>query len=111
MSTLSQFAPFAGAGGIKSIQTGYVNAAMSSNGVTYTEDYAYRDISISSVNTSKSMPVFMGAMINGVARFNPGNNPVPVDMRFLSSTSVRCAQSVEYTGWSLIGRWYIYEMN
>jgi hypothetical protein len=114
MSTLSQFAPFAG-GGLKSFQTGYGGGTVSySSG----EDAAFFDITISSVNTAKAIP-------GGVAAAGPNSGPpqnanlfkffgdnayADVMMRLTSSTNLRLSTtSVVIAG--VVARWQVAEAN
>lgn len=113
MSNLSQFAPFAG-GGLKSFQTGYIQvAADGSSG----EDRSYKDVTISSVNTSKTITSFQGS----IAGYNyPGNGyqvyGIPaaysgiVTSRMTSATNLRLG-SVVFDGPIISGRWQVAEAN
>ena len=78
MSTLSQFM----GGGVKSIQTGYLNVTMNTSGSG--EDFYYYDFAVSSVNTAKSIVLLYGTITTGYS-------PLQLRPRFLSSTSVRLA--------------------
>lgn len=106
MSTLSQFAPFAG-GGIKSIQTGAVSTSMSGGGGGA---LATANFTISAVNTAKSIPEFQG-----VGRTGPGGATDTAGINLASvlttTTNLQVSQYTFYSGWSLYGRWYVVESN
>jgi hypothetical protein len=109
MSNLSQFAPFAG-GGLKSFQTGYVNA-----GVSYGsgEDTLYYDVSLSSVTASKTITAFQGSYGSntyGLYSGFGGENTLILTTRMVSSTLLRMASSRGYSG-VLVGRWQAAEAN
>jgi hypothetical protein len=111
MSTLSQFAPFAG-GGLKSFQTGYITASSTAGSG---EDQTYTDVTISSSSTSKSIPGFYGAGINGnftVAYYaldtGGGYNSFIVFPRLTSSTNLRLS-AIGAT--KISGRWQVAEAN
>ena len=59
MSSLSQFAPFAG-GGLKSFQTGFVGSSFGYVGTSFEDSY-FVDVTISSVSTTKSIPAAVGS--------------------------------------------------
>jgi hypothetical protein len=110
MSNLSQFAPFASGGGIKSIQTGYFFSPFSYSG-TSGETYFTQNITISSVNTAKSI----SSIQNGFS-WNNGdqgtNGGIFGNMTTLLTTSTNlrvCGQyySAQWMG----GRWYVVESN
>ena len=118
MSTLSQFAPFASGGGIKSIQTGYLNAVTATFGTAGTEDERYYDVTISSVNTSKSMPDFFGSaagdtISSGYYFFNTSNRNSTIRPRFTSGTNLRLSTFGTNQGGTayILGRWYVVESN
>jgi hypothetical protein len=117
MSTLSQFAPFAG-GGIKSIQTGYLNNVTGSNGTNATEDERFRDVTISSVNTNKAVPDFFGSaglenLSGGYYFFNTTWRTSSIRPRFTSSTNLRLSTFGTDQGGTpyYLGRWYVIESN
>ena len=109
MSSLSQFAPFAG-GGIKSIQTGYFYGAYSYSGVGG-ETYFTQNLTISSVNTAKSISSIQAGF--SWSSSDPGTSAGvfgPMTTLLTSSTNLRvCGQyfSAAYMG----GRWYVVESN
>lgn len=114
MSTLSQFAPFAG-GGVKSIQTGYFFSTLSAGSG---EDAKFVDVTISSVSTAKSIPNFYGTGVNGglqeayYSYDGAGSGVIQsfVLPRLTSSTNLRC--STNYNGqFRMSGRWYVVESN
>jgi hypothetical protein len=119
MSTLSQFAPFAG-GGIKSIQTGYVAVVGTSTTSGSGEDSRFINVTISAVNTAKSVPAITGSgnrqttlqtVYVGQADFTmPQILP-----RLTSSTNLRLSTncpSIEFGDTpSISGRWYVVESN
>lgn len=113
MSSLSQFAPFAG-GGLKSFQTGFLSqATISPTGSG--EDLFVRDVTVSSVNTSKTITAFQGsATYNGGAYYR--SDPVtPVWLmttRMTSSTNLRIAQPGNSGSQTQMGgRWQAAEAN
>ena len=107
MSSLSQFAPFAG-GGIKSIQQGLTNTSIAGAG-----GYISTNFTISSVNTAKAIPEFQGNLQGG----NLGLDPNQAGSRsnaacvLTSSTNLQVGNYVRYSGWYLYGRWYVVESN
>ena len=109
MSSLSQFAPFAG-GGIKSIQTGYFYGAYSYSG-TPGETYFIQDLTISSVNTAKSISSIQTGF--SWVSADPGTNAGvfgPMTTLLTSSTNLRvCGQY--YSAPRMGGRWYVVESN
>lgn len=106
MSSLSQFAPFAG-GGIKSIQQGLTNANMP--GGSGAGAYLSANFTISAVNTAKAIPAFQGAGRVGVGGLNgDGSNMAAV---LTSSTNLQVGNYVYYSGWYIFGRWYVVEAN
>jgi len=115
MSTLSQFAPFAG-GGIKSVQTGYTAVnSLPSTGAG--EDVYFRDITISSVATAKSVPSCFGAMnfdLGAPYAVYPGGGNVGGILlpRLTSSTNLRISSDLPGNANTRIaGRWYVIESN
>jgi hypothetical protein len=106
MSTLSQFVPFGG--GIKSIQTGAVSAAMTTSGGGGA--LASSIFTISSVNTAKAIPSFQGQGRTGPtgAALQDSFNVFAV---LTSATNVQVAQYTLYSGNYLYGRWYVVESN
>jgi len=116
MSSLSQFAPFAG-GGLKSFQTGYVQtdtATQTSAG----EDWNYVDVSISSVSTTKSIPNAFGSFGSSVSSrgyyfASTSNQFAVVYPRLTSSTNLRLSNSGAgvYLGTSVAARWQVAEAN
>jgi len=120
MSTLSQFAPFAG-GGLKSFQTGYVNTG-TSDGTTFSEDSRYADVTVSSVNTAKAISAFQGAFTNtglNISLYSSNARSAydssPVTSRLTSGTNLRLgtqnAYSISYGTPRIVGRWQIAEAN
>jgi hypothetical protein len=113
MSTLSQFAPFAG-GGLKSFQTGYGGGTVSySSG----EDAAFFDITISSVNTAKAIPGGVasagqnGGLTNAnLFKFFGDNAYADVMMRLTSSTNLRLSTTSVVIG-GVVARWQVAEAN
>lgn len=105
MSTLDQFF----GGGIKSHQTGYVSTTSLSSGSG--EDTEYVDITISSVNTAKSLIFFDGGFADTVGNttFTSGGtgtqNPTK---RLTSSTNLRLAVPNTFAI-ACAGRWTIVE--
>jgi hypothetical protein len=117
MSLLSQFAPFAG-GGIKSIQTGYLNYVNASSGTTGTEDERFFDVTISAVSTGKAVPDFFGtsgssASTSGYYFVSTNSLTSSVRPRFTSGTNLRLSTFGNFQGGSpaISGRWYVIESN
>jgi hypothetical protein len=114
MSTLSQFAPFAG-GGLKSYQTGYVNSASLTTGTG--EDLRYLDVTVSSVDTAKTMCSFAGSGSSSVSRamayFITGTEQQTIiSPRMTSSTNLRLANTYNNApSTAMVGRWQIAEAN
>lgn len=115
MSTLSQFAPFAG-GGLKSFQTGFVYAGTSGTGPSGEDSYFY-DITVSSVSTTKSIPCVYGTMGGNTASagyiYAGANNIGAIQPRLTSSTNLRLSQSGSgtYSMPQISARWQIAEAN
>ena len=109
MSSLSQFAPFAG-GGLKSFQTGYFNAS-ATDGSPSIEDSRYADVTVSSVSTTKTIPCFYGSGSNNPPQFyEAGNTQAIVIARLTSSTNLRLSAAWN-TATSFRGRWQLAEAN
>lgn len=116
MSTLSQFAPFAG-GGLKSFQTGYTNGLASTGSG---EDGVFIDVTISSVSTTKAIPGVYGAGLRSAYGFAAyyqgwGASAIPLP-RLTSGTNLRIgnpqnagASFDEGTRWNF--RWQVAEAN
>lgn len=121
MSTLSQFAPFAG-GGLKSFQTGYVFAGTN---LGSGEDKWYYDITVSSVSTTKTIAGFEGSFGGFDYYFNVGtagmysrpnssayNGATAVAMtRLTSTTNLRMSTGAETNLVFIRGRWKLVEAN
>jgi hypothetical protein len=102
MSTLSQFAPFAG-GGLKSFQTGYVNATM---GGGSGEDAIFTDVTTSAVDVSKTITAFQGSSGSNNYRLYSGYGgeaAAIISTRMTSTTNLRLAS--RSAGQTLQGRW------
>jgi hypothetical protein len=118
MSTLSQFAPFAG-GGLKSFQTGYINVAAASASLGSGEDAGYVDVSVSSVNTAKAITSFEGSWGSRgtqqlVTPTDVNAQTVFATTRMVSATAVRVSSRISpasYGGPGVAGRWKIAEAN
>ena len=112
MSNLSQFAPFAG--GLKSFQTVYINVAGSAGSG---EDLSFRDVTVSSVNTAKTVSSFQGASASSgvvvqqvysvTADFSVSFGVVTT--RMTSSTNLRLGAFMSFTQFT--GRWQLAEAN
>lgn len=105
MSTLSQFF----GASLKSIQQGYVSTTSLSSGSG--EDTEYVDITISSVNTAKSIIFFEGGFSDTVANttFTSGGTGVQAPTRRLtSSTNLRLAVPNAFSS-ACAGRWTVVE--
>jgi hypothetical protein len=114
MSSLSQFAPFAG-GGLKSYQTGYVSATPSTGSG---EDTSFFDVTVSSVSTSKTMCSFAGSGSTFPSRAmayysqNGAEIQAILSARMTSSTNLRLATSFSSPAPTfMVGRWQIAEAN
>lgn len=125
MSTLSQFAPFAG-GGLKSFQTGYVNSGASqiSIGTNNTEDSRYYDVTISSVSTSKTITGFQGNIggydgywdtQSAMLMWHPATSALRstsmASTRLTSATNLRISTGYAQTAPIIKGRWQAVEAN
>jgi hypothetical protein len=118
MSNLSQFAPFAG-GGLKSFQTGYVSGTGGSVGSG--EDNSFKNVTVSSVNTAKTVTSFQGSSAgnyidNGSYSFDFTAATVAVAIittRMSTATNLVLA-SPQRNGTSyaqITGRWQVAEAN
>jgi hypothetical protein len=114
MSSLSQFAPFAG-GGLKSYQTGYVSATPSDGSG---EDTKFFDVTVSSVSTSKTMCSFAGSgsTLSGRAMAYYSQNGAEaqaiLSARMTSNTNLRLATSLfSFVPTVMTGRWQLAEAN
>jgi len=108
MSSLSQFAPFAG-GGLKSFQTGYLSASLSSSSG---EDATYYDVTLSAVTTAKTITGFQGAGGGNNYGFYSGYGgeaAAVITTRMTSTTNLRMA--ARSAGPTLRGRWQAAEAN
>jgi len=107
MSNLTQFAPFAG-GGLKSLQTGYVNGTSSSS---TGEDARYFDVTVSAVVIAKSIPDFQGNIgYGGGYYFYADQVQTIATIRLTSTTNLRVS-SRDPTYSNANGRWYLAEAN
>lgn len=109
MSTLSQFAPFAG-GGLKSFQTGFISTNMN---VGSGEDVRYLDITVSAVVTAKTIGAFQGSLgSNTHALYSGygGEDSGIATTRMISTTSLRLANNRNIAAY-LSGRWQLAEAN
>jgi hypothetical protein len=118
MSNLSQFAPFV-AGGLKSLQTGYVSITTTSVPLSAAEDTGgLANITISSVNTAKaipggvlgcgSYPLATGAYnLTFSDSFNSAQY-AQVSLRLTSATNLQLNTAPMNT---IRGRWYVAEAN
>lgn len=114
MSTLSQFAPFAG-GGLKSFQTGWLYTTANTQSPAAQEDNSYLDISVSSVNTAKTVTSFEGSTSGGYnyqsAQLYDKEGPSGIiTTRMTSATNLRLASMV-WNSPIYGGRWKIAEAN
>jgi hypothetical protein len=117
MSTLSQFAPFAG-GGLKSFQTGYVVANTASSGSG--EDTRFTNVTISSVSTTKAIPAAYGSGVrniyNGIATYTIGGVNAILLPRLTSGTNLRISCNYDVgaafgENTSISARWQVAEAN
>jgi hypothetical protein len=118
MSTLSQFAPFAG-GGLKSFQTGYVSGAGGSLGSG--EDNSFRNVTVSSVNTAKTVTSFQGSSIGDFIGggsyaydFSGFSNSTGITTtRMSTATNLVLATAQRNSGnvAAITGRWQVAEAN
>ena len=118
MSSLSQFAPFV-AGGLKSLQTGYVSMATTFVTASAAEDTGgVANITISSVNTAKAIPGgVLGCgtytLANGTFNlmFSDSFNAAQfaqVSLRLTSATNLQLNTAPLA---NIRGRWYVAEAN
>ena len=108
MSTLSQFS----GGGVKSVQEGYVSSLYSGSiGVAGTRDFAYLDITISSVNPSKCLVIFDGGFGDGVsgARKPSSASYTTVTARLTSATTLRLSVTNLTTSATFCGQFQVIE--
>lgn len=99
----------AGGGGVKSIQTGYVlSPQLTSAGSG--EDARSFDVTISAVNTAKSIVIFDGVASNSAGeRYNAGSNLSYLPTaRLTSATNLRFGNSANATTY-ICGRWTVVE--
>jgi hypothetical protein len=97
---------------IKSVQTGYLSGG-SSLAAGSGEDARYIDITISSVNTSKCLIMFVGGRSDTTATAMSevsASNTYKCTARLTSSTNLRIASNLDTSSFSNIaGRWQIIE--
>jgi hypothetical protein len=119
MSTLSQFAPFAG-GGLKSFQTGYVAPASNSIGAGSGEDAYFFDVTISAVNTAKAIPCCYGSYQGFASNYSiqsegsEGSTVGKVLPRLTSGTNLRLSTDINVFNVNvkrMAGRWQVAEAN
>jgi hypothetical protein len=108
MSQMSQF--FVGSG-IKSIQTGYVQSAMTA-GTTLSEDQRFIDITINSVSTAKTMLQVDGSAgvtvnMSGWIVQDTGTQTSTLTARLTSSTNLRISARAPH----IVCRWQVIEFN
>lgn len=100
----------AGGGGVKSIQTGYVNTSTLTTGTA--EDLYHINVTISAVTAAKCTVQFDGtADIGGEGYLSGGTNPsfVPT-ARLTSATNLRIAmRRPSGSAFSISGRWQVVE--
>jgi hypothetical protein len=119
MSTLSQFAPFAG-GGLKSFQTGYIGTG-AAPGSGSGEDTKFQDVTISAVTVAKSIPGAYGnAGVGGTIRagYQPASSSYSAILlpRLTSTTNLRLAVNWDpgapfSADTNLSARWQVAEAN
>lgn len=118
MSTLSQFAPFAG-GGLKSFQTGYVNIASSSASSGSGEDGSFLNVTVSSVSIEKSITGLQGnwgtrGRQSHYFTSDAAANTTFATTRMVSTTALRISNPTPPGGYfspNLSGRWQLAEAN
>lgn len=108
MSTLTQFF----GGGVKSVQTGYVNAPTLTAGSG--EDTRHLNITVSAVDTSKTICFISGGASvsgQGIGGFlkSGGTNVAEVTWRLTSSTNLRVSSANAFDLWAF--RYYLVEYN
>lgn len=109
MSTTSQF--FSG-GGVKSVQTGFVNNGSLTNGGAG-QDNVYCDVTISSVNTAKSVVFFDGgggSSLGSTAFKGGATASFQVMPRLTSATNLRLSVPTS-TPTTIAGQWTVLEFN
>jgi len=113
MSTLSQFAPFAG-GGLKSFQTGYIRSA-STAGTPGTELGSYNDVTVSAVTVAKTITNCQGTFLTTSGTptgcyFASGVYLGIPQTRMTSTTNLRLS-TYNYFDAEILGRWQVAEAN
>jgi hypothetical protein len=110
MSSLSQFAPFAGGGSIKTLQNGLINGTYIGGNGNVGPGYVSVTASISAVTLAKSFSVFSG-MASTSSLGGSTDTGIP-DVTFDSTTQIRIGVAGgTAAGWYLFGRWFVYEFN
>ena len=110
MSSLSQFAPFASGGSIKTLQNGLINGTYIGGNAGGGPGYVSVTASISAVTLAKSFSVFSGmASTSSIG----GNTYTGIpDVTFNSTTQISIGVAGgDFSGWYLFGRWFVYEFN
>jgi hypothetical protein len=113
MSSLSQFAPFA-AGGLKSFQTGFLTQTTTTSPAVSGEDRNFRDVTVSAVNTAKTITAFQGSgAFNTDSQLYSSGTSINTIMttRMTSSTNLRVATQYSMTQMISAGRWQVAEAN
>lgn len=111
MSNLSDFLPIVAGGGVASIQTGYI-ASSTSTGTG--EDLQYVDITISSVDVTKTVVSFVGGggvYASGCMWDAGSTSSAKCLPRLTSGTNLRIACSAVPAVGTIAGRWTVVELN
>jgi hypothetical protein len=105
-----------GGGTVKSIQTGVLFSQSTGSGAVESDDTRFLDITISSVDASKSVVIFRGTAGTGTSLTNAlngacGQYPYPARCRLTSNTNVRVHVSLQNPGTrtAFAGNWTVVE--
>jgi len=105
-------------GGIKSIQTGFVDSASGSAGTSMTEDWIYVDVAISAVADIAKCDVSIdggGAVSGSPIAINIAMSKTAttheITARLTSTTNLRVSMATSGTHHRISGRWKIVEHN
>jgi hypothetical protein len=110
MSTLSQFAPFAAGGSIKTLQNGLINGTYIGGNTNGGPGYVSVTAAISAVTLAKSFTSFSGQA--STSNLGGATSTAIPDATFDSTTQIRIGVAGgTASGWYLFGRWFVYEFN
>lgn len=110
---MTSLAAVLGVGGVRSIQTGYINSTR--DGGSSGEVTSYKDVTITAVtDTDKCIALFDGAFYESNIGFF-GSSSTSVDTMALataqltSTTNLRIGSAFSSAAYNFVGRWYVIE--